>query len=121
MYLNCHTYYSLRYGTFSVLELLELAKANGISCLVLTDINTTSACLSFIKESQAYGIKPIVGIDFRNGVKQQFVGIAKNNDGFTELNQLLSQHLEQHETCPDKAPKVSNSFIIYPFEQVLEL
>lgn len=121
MYLNCHTYYSLRYGTFSELDLLELAKANGISCLVLTDINTTSACLSFIKQSQSYGIKPVVGIDFRNGAKQQFVGIAKNNDGFAELNQLLSQHLEQHMACPDKAPKVANSFIIYPFEKVLEL
>jgi DNA-directed DNA polymerase III PolC len=121
MYLNCHTYYSLRYGTFSELDLLELAKDNGMSCLVLTDINNTSACLNFIRQSQKQDIKPIIGIDFRNGAKQQFVGIAKSNDGFTELNGFLSQHLEHKIKIPDKAPKLLNSFIIYPFEQVLEL
>nr|WP_321226326.1 DNA polymerase III subunit alpha [uncultured Psychroserpens sp.] len=121
MYLNCHTYYSLRYGAFSEIELLELAKNNEISSLVLTDINNTSACLNFIRQSKKYAIKPIIGIDFRNGAKQQFVGIAKNNNGFEELNQLLSHHLEDKIEFSDKAPKLSNSFIIYPFEQVLEL
>ncbi|MFT5079065.1 MAG: DNA polymerase-3 subunit alpha, partial [Patiriisocius sp.] len=79
MYLNCHTYYSLRYGTFSELDLLDLAKANGLSCLVLTDINNTSACLNFIRQSKKHDIKPVIGIDFRNDAKQHFVGIAKNN------------------------------------------
>jgi DNA polymerase-3 subunit alpha len=121
MYLNCHTYYSLRYGTFSEIELLELAKENGISSLVLTDINNTSACLNFIRQSKTYNIKPIVGIDFRNGAKQQFVGIAKNNEGFKELNQLLSHHLEHKTALPDVAPQMSNVYIVYPFEHVLEL
>lgn len=121
MYLNCHSYYSLRYGTFSEIELLELAKANQISSLVLTDINNTSACLNFIRQSKKYHIKPIVGIDFRNGAKQQFVGIARNNQGFYELNRFLSQHLECKMPLPDKAPHFSNAYIVYPFEQVLEL
>ncbi|WAC02434.1 DNA polymerase III subunit alpha [Lacinutrix neustonica] len=120
MYLNCHTYYSLRYGAFSEIELLQLAKENDISCLALTDINNTSACLNFIRQSKKQDIKPIVGIDFRNGAKQQFVGIAKNNQGFFELNRFLSQHLENKIKIPDKAPKLSNVYIIYPFETVLE-
>lgn len=121
MYLNCHTYYSLRYGTFSELELLKLAKENDISCLALTDINNTSACLNFIRNSKLEGVKPIIGIDFRNGSKQQFVGIAKNNKGFYELNNLLSHHLENKIEITDKAPKLLNAFIVYPFENVLEL
>jgi len=121
MYLNCHTYYSLRYGTFSEIELLELAKDNDISCVALTDINNTSACLNFIRQSKTYNIKPIVGIDFRNGVKQQFIGLAKNNAGFCELNRFLSHHLENKLAIADKAPKFTNSFIIYSFENVLEL
>ncbi|WP_418604437.1 DNA polymerase III subunit alpha [Hwangdonia sp.] len=121
MYLNCHSYYSLRYGTFSEIELLELAKENHISSLVLTDINNTSACLNFIQQSKKYGIKPIVGIDFRNGAKQKFIGIARNNKGFYELNKLLSHHLENKIEFPDMAPKLSNTFIVYPFETVLEL
>ncbi|MEO8934738.1 MAG: PHP domain-containing protein, partial [Xanthomarina sp.] len=120
MYLNCHSYYSLRYGTFSEIELLELAKSNNISCLALTDINNTSACLNFIKQAEKQNIKPLIGIDFRNGAKQQFVGIAKNNTGFHELNSLLSFHLENKKPIENKAPELKNAFIIYSFEHVLE-
>src|SRR5690606_40678461 len=68
-----------------ILELLELAVKNDVRELVLTDINNTSACLNFIQYASSYGVKPIVGIDFRNGAEQQFIGIAKNNEGFREL------------------------------------
>ena len=121
MYLNCHTYYSLRYGTFSEIELLELAKANGIDVLALTDINNTSACLNFIRKAKEYGIKPLVGIDFRNEAKQQFVGLAKNNEGFQQLNRFLSYHSQRKLPIPEKAPEFENSYIIYPFERALEL
>ncbi|MGJ5640591.1 DNA polymerase III subunit alpha [Formosa sp. S-31] len=120
MYLNCHTYYSLRFGTFSEVELLELAQARGVKTLVLTDINNTSACLNFIRKAPEYHIKSLVGIDFRNGAKQQFVGIAKNNKGFLELNELLSGYSHNKKCVPDQAPELKNSFIIYPFEAVLE-
>lgn len=77
MYLNCHTYYSLRYGTFSEVELLQLAQQNQVSQLALTDINNTSACLNFVRKAVEFDIKPILGIDFRNGVDPCYVGIAK--------------------------------------------
>lgn len=121
MYINCHTYYSLNYGTLSETELLELAKANNVNVLCLTDINNTSACLNFIRLAQKEGIKPIVGIDFRNGSDQQFVGLAKNNSGFQELNAFLSVHLHNDIAIAPIAPNFSNAFVIYPFEKVLEL
>nr|WP_311195771.1 PHP domain-containing protein [Antarcticibacterium sp. 1MA-6-2] len=86
MFLNCHTYYSLRYGTFPVEDLCELARAQNVQSLAVTDINNTSACLKFIKIASEYNITPLIGIDFRNGVQQQYVGIAKNNKGFNQLN-----------------------------------
>lgn len=120
MYLNCHTYYSWRFGTFSEVELLGLANNHQIPAVALTDINNTSACLNFIRKSKEYGIRPIVGIDFRNGAKQQFVGIAKNNQGFQELNGYLSQQLHQKTAIPDEAPAFADVFVIYPFENVLQ-
>ena len=120
MYTNCHTYYSLRYGTFSEVELLELAAENKLSALALTDINNTSACLNFIRLASNYNTKPVIGIDFRNGVNQQFVGIAKNNEGFQELNMYLSDHLHHQKAFPEQAPIFKNSFVIYPFEKALE-
>lgn len=119
MYLNCHTYYSLRYGTFSELELLNLAQQNHVKRLVLTDINNTSAGLNFVRKAPEYGVTPLLGIDFRNGVQPCFLGIAKNNEGYLELNDFLSHHLHDELEIPARAPHFKNAFVIYPFEQVL--
>ena len=63
--------------------------------LALTDINNTSAGLNFVRKATDFDIKPILGIDFRNGVDPCFVGIAKNNEGYLELNRFLSEHLHE--------------------------
>ena len=119
MYLNCHTYYSLRFGTFSEEELLQLAQQNHVTQLVLTDINNTSAGLNFVRKAPEFGIKPILGIDFRNGTQPCFIGIAQNNEGYLELNNFLSHHLHEDSKIPNRAPHFKNAFVVYPFEQVL--
>jgi len=120
MYLNCHTYYSLRFGTFSEKELLRLAQENHVTQLVLTDINNTSACLNFVRLAPQYGVNPILGIDFRNGAVQCFVGIAKNNDGYLELNNFLSEHLHDKKELPSIAPNFEHAYVVYPFEKVVQ-
>ena len=95
MLLNCHTYFSYKYGTLSIEQLLEESKSYGYSKIVLTDINSTSASLDFIRLAPNYGIDPVCGIDFRNGVEQKYIGIARNNAGFQELNLHLTNHLHE--------------------------
>ncbi|MEK6152331.1 DNA polymerase III subunit alpha [Flavobacteriaceae bacterium 3-367] len=119
MYLNCHTYYSMRYGTFSEIQLLQLAQENGVARLALTDINNTSACLNFVRKAPEFGVTPILGIDFRNGVDPCYVGIAKNNAGYQELNTFLSVHLHEEKEFPALAPHFKEAYIIYPFEKVV--
>lgn len=121
MYLNCHTYYSLRYGTFPVGELCRLAEENGVREFAVTDINNTSACLEFIRSTKDAGIKPLVGIDFRNGVDQQYVGIARNNEGFRQLNEHLSKHLHPHRNFNAEAPELPDAYVIYPLEKLILL
>ena len=121
MYLNCHSYYSLRYGTFSEEVLLDFALENGLTSIALTDINSTSACLNFIKEAQERDIKPIIGVDIRNGINQQYVMIAKTNIGYQNINEFLTQHLHHKTPFNDIAPTVEECYIIYPFEKALEL
>jgi len=96
-----------------------LARKNHIDQLALTDINNTSAGLNFVRKAQEKGIKPILGIDFRNGVDQCFIGLAKNNDGYQELNNFLSEHLHNDKKIASRAPIFKHAFVIYPFEQVL--
>ncbi len=115
MYLNCHSAFSFRYGTLKVDHLLELANKNGCEALALTDINNTSACLNFIRQAKKVGIKPIVGIDFRNGVHQQYIGLAKNNEGFMRLNRHLSDYLETKQLFKPRAPELKDCYVIYPF------
>jgi DNA polymerase-3 subunit alpha len=121
MYLNCHSYYSLRYGTFSEEALLQLAIENNVACIALTDINNTSACMNFVQQAKKRNIKPIIGVDFRNGNTQQFVALAKSNTGFKNINHYLSSFLESKTTIPEKPTYLEEVYIIYPFEKVLEL
>ena len=117
MYINNHTYFSLRYGTISPDELLQLAKHYHVQTLALTDINSTSACLDFVRLSIKYQITPVVGVDFRNGVKQEFVMLAQNNIGFQNINTYLSDFLHQNRTTiPNRAHKLPHTFVIYPFK-----
>ena len=87
----------------------------------LTDINNTSAGLNFVRLAPEYNVKPILGIDFRNGVDQCFVGIAKNNEGYLELNNFLSEHIYEEKDLLSYRPEVSkNAYIVYPFEKVVQ-
>lgn len=115
MYLNTHSYFSFKYGVMSTSTLLEEAQERRVEAFALTDINSTAGCMRFIRDASKYGIRPIVGVDFRNGTKQQFVAIAKNNEGFQEINIFLSKHLHQTIEIPEKAPAFENAYVIYPF------
>ncbi|MCT4625059.1 MAG: PHP domain-containing protein, partial [Schleiferiaceae bacterium] len=120
MYINNHTYYSLRYGTIEPKTLLAMAQQNDLKKMVLTDINNTSACLDFVRLAPKYGISPVLGIDFRNGAQQQFIGIAKNNSGFQQLNKYLSYFLHEEQEVPERALSLPDTFIVYPFQNFRE-
>lgn len=88
--------------------------------LVLADINNTSGGLNFVRKASEYNVRPILGIDFRNGVNQCYVGIAKNNKGYLELNNFLSEHLHEKKEFSLIAPNFEHAYVVYPFEKVLE-
>ncbi|MCZ8134222.1 MAG: PHP domain-containing protein, partial [Algoriphagus sp.] len=117
MFLNCHSHFSFKYGTMSVEALIAEAKGKKLDALALTDINCTAGVFPFIRAAQKAGIHPVIGIDFRNGVQQQYIGLARNQDGFFELNKHLSEHLTRKREFKSKAPAFENSFVIYPFSE----
>ncbi len=120
MFLNCHSYYSLRYGTMSVEQLVEKASQYGADALALTDINNSTGMFGFAGECMKKNIKPIAGIEFRKGNELLYIGIARNNEGFRELNQFLSDHNAKG-TEPDfPAPPFQHSLVIYPLDRYPE-
>ena len=114
MYLNCHSHFSFKYGTMSVEMLIAEAKTRKLDAFALTDINCTAGVFPFIRAAQKSGIHPVIGIDFRNGTKQQYIGLARNQEGFCELNLHLSEYLTAKKEFPTRAPVFANSFVIYP-------
>jgi len=115
MYLNCHTYYSLHYGTLSINELLDLAIQNNVGTIALTDINTTMGIPEFVMEAQKKGIKPIAGCEFRNNDDLLFIGLAQNREGLKELNDWQTEHNLQEKSYPADAPEFKYVFVVYPF------
>ncbi|MEY3051385.1 MAG: hypothetical protein RLY31_1170 [Bacteroidota bacterium] len=100
MYLNNHTYYSLRYGTLSPAALVAAAEQLGIDTLALTDINNTSAMGEFVQRCEAAGIRPVAGIDFFRDGKRMYTGIARDSEGFSLLNRYLSHHSLTQQALP---------------------
>jgi len=98
--------------------LINQAVKLGLNELVLTDINNSTGMPEFVKTCRENGIKPIGGIEFRNGNQLLYIGIARNLDGFEQLNRFLSYYLLQHEPLPDRPPWLSEAYFIYPFGQL---
>lgn len=116
MLLNCHTYYSFQYGTYSIRALLNAVYQHGYTHFALTDINNTSAVLETLRiTSEKPVVKALVGVDFRNGNHQQYVALAQNNEGFLLINEHLSKHLHAHQPFDAQAPDWNHVWVIYPF------
>jgi len=116
MYLNCHSYHSLRYGTIPLADLVQLAVQSKVKAMALTDINTVTGIYDFIKECQLVGIKPVVGIEFRYNNQLLYIGLAKNAKGLAEMNRFLTKYNFDATPLPNRAPEFENVTIIYPIE-----
>ena len=54
MYLNCHSFHSLRYGTIPLLDLVQQAVFCGVKIMALTDINTVTGIYDFMTIRNLY-------------------------------------------------------------------
>lgn len=113
MYLNCKTFFSLRYGTIDTKDLVRTARETGVTSLALTNINITSDTWNFVKECQEQGIKPILGLECRNEHDLKYILLARDMDGWFYINRFLSDHLHKSLPFPDRAPAFPGVFAIY--------
>ncbi len=117
MYLNAHSWFSFKYGVMKPYALLEEAAKAGVRSFALTDIHCTAGIPDFVRDAMRYfNIRPVAGIEFRAGARLLYIGLAKNNNGFQRLNELLSPHLLDDEVLPERAPELEDVFFIYPMQ-----
>ncbi len=115
--LNHHSYYSFNYGVLSPKEWLAWAQEQGEECLALCDINTSAACIEFIRLAKEDGIRPVVGIDFHQNHRRLYLALARDEAAFAEMNTYLSRRQMQNEPFELEAP-LEKAYIIYPFDRV---
>ena len=101
MYLNCKTYFSFRYGTFSTEELVKEAVEAGATAIALTNINNTCDLWDFIDFCGQNKIRPIAGTEIRNENDLLYLLLAKNNAGLLYINQFLSHYLQAKTPFPE--------------------
>ncbi len=118
MYLNCHSFHSLRYGTIPLTDLVQQAVAMQVQALALTDINTVTGIYDFVKACQQVDIKPIVGMEFRCNHRLRYICLAKNAQGIAAMNRFRTQHNFDGTPLPLSAPDLEEVFVIYPLENV---
>lgn len=117
MFLNCHSYYSLRYGTMPVEKLTAVAHDNGVEAMALTDINNGTGMMDFITECRIHRIKPIAGMELRdNDFQLLYILIARNNEGYREINEFLTGHHMEETPLPARPPAFNEVYVIYPFD-----
>jgi DNA polymerase-3 subunit alpha len=92
-----------------------LLAAYKIKQAALTDINNTSGVFDFVKLCRQKGIEPVVGVEFRTlDCNLRFIALAKNNEGFSEINRYLSAILEQ-KNYELPLPHWKHVWVIYPY------
>jgi DNA-directed DNA polymerase III PolC len=122
MYLNCHSYYSLRYGTLPVEKLVTEALKNDVRAMAMTDINNGMGIMDFIRECRLANIKPIAGIEFRDEQNRLlFIALARNNKGFREINEFLTRHNLEKTPLPPRAPAFEEAYVVYPFNSSIPI
>ena len=96
-------------------DLVGRAAALGYQTLPLTDINTTMGAADFVVECRKQGVRPVMGVEARNGNELMYWALARNNAGFAEINRFLTQHNLNKQPYPTVAPEWENTYVLYPF------
>ncbi len=123
MYINCKTYFSFRYGTISTKELVQMAVDHGVTSLALTNINSTCDTWDFVKYCREEKIKPVTGVEVRNGDTLRYILLAANNKGLRWIHEFLSRHLMEDISFPETTSFFDNEkdgYVIYPVGKEVE-
>ena len=98
-HLHVHSEFSFLDGYCRLEELVKGAEAGGIKALALTDHFNMSGSVPFYQLALAAGIKPIFGVEIVLEPPECFhlVLLAKNNQGYVHLMELVTRALMRNE------------------------
>lgn len=71
--------------------------------------------IDFVRLCKKENIKPIAGIEFRDGDRRLYTAIARNNEGLREINEKLSGHNLFKSSLEIENGEFSNAYVVHPF------
>lgn len=120
IHLHVHSCFSMLSGTARPRQLIECAKALGMTALALTDQGGLYGGVEFYKSCREAGIQPILGADLeaRDG---RAVVLARNIEGYSALCRLISAFHEEKGFTLEQglARDPRNLFILVPDSALL--
>ena len=103
VHLHVHSEYSLLDGACRIKDLVDKAKASGMSAIAITDHGAMYGAVDFYKYAKKEGIKPIIGCEVYTASRTLYdktaeldsdyghlVLLAKDNEGYKNLIKLVS-------------------------------
>ena len=94
IHLRNYTQYSLSKGAIKINDLIDKCVKNKIPAVTISDFNNLFGCMEFSLECLKKGIQPIISCNLYLKTKTNESGyvllIAKNEEGFNNLSQLVS-------------------------------
>src|SRR5690606_11952620 len=79
---------------------------------------TVTGIYDCVKICRKEGIKPVVGMEFREENRLRYIGLAKTQRGIGELCRLLTARNCEGTPLPDQAPAFGDALTIYPLSNV---
>lgn len=97
---DLHTHSTFSDGTYTPEELVEEAKAIGLSAIALCDHNTVAGLPRFLTAAAQAGIEAVPGVEFSadyNGVELHILGLFIPSHRFEEVEALLREGVRRKE------------------------
>ncbi|WP_137297077.1 DNA polymerase III subunit alpha [Psychromonas sp. SP041] len=114
VHLNVHTEYSLKDSLIRVPKLISSVKSKGMNAVAVSDSCNMFATIKHYKKSISSGVKPIIAMEVNINMKDQadnqigkMILIAKNNVGYKNLTQLISDAYENGNINTGRNPIIS--------------
>jgi DNA polymerase-3 subunit alpha len=117
----CHSYFSLRYGTLSPEQLVDIAKRYSLKRLLLADINNVTGVPAFVKACAMNDIQPDIGVTVANGNRIVYYLLALNRNGFRVINDYLTHYHLLSMSYPEEAPELPGVLTLLPFTYTQEV
>ncbi len=114
VHLKVHSDFSLKDGLSKMPALVKKAQSDNMIALGISDFNNFYGLVRFYGSALSNGIKPIVGIDIKlldetTGTLSDLTLIAKTNDGYKKITEMLS---EAYSKGYDEFPKITKEHLI---------